>query len=119
MPRRARSFRRRRSPARLYFSPATRLHISRVRRCSSTIKQCMVSQNPKIAVVNGGAGGIGRAVIARLARAGFFSIILDVNENAGRSALDALGGAGEFLRLELTDKAAVAAAFAEIRARHK
>ena len=79
----------------------------------------MVSHGPKIAVVNGGAGGIGRAVIARLARAGFFSVILDVNENAGRAAVDALGGAGEFLRLELTDKAAVAAAFAEIRARYK
>jgi 3-oxoacyl-[acyl-carrier protein] reductase len=79
----------------------------------------MVSQSPKIAVVNGGAGGIGRAVVARLARAGFFPVILDVNENAGRAAVDALGGAGEFLRLELTDRAAVAEAFAKIRARHK
>ncbi|HEY1268146.1 MAG TPA: SDR family NAD(P)-dependent oxidoreductase [Candidatus Binatia bacterium] len=79
----------------------------------------MVSQTPKIAVVNGGAGGIGRAVVARLARAGFFPVIFDVNENAGRAALDELGGAAEFLRLELTDKAAVVEAFAKIRTRHK
>jgi 3-oxoacyl-[acyl-carrier protein] reductase len=79
----------------------------------------MVPQSAKIAVVNGGAGGIGRAVVARLARAGFFPVILDVNENAGRAAVDALGGAAEFLRLELTDKAAVTEAFATVRARHK
>jgi 3-oxoacyl-[acyl-carrier protein] reductase len=79
----------------------------------------MVSTAAKIAVVNGGAGGIGRAVVARLARAGFLPVILDMNESAGRAAVDALGAAVEFLRVELTDKAAVAEAFAKIRERHK
>ena len=81
--------------------------------------QSMESKSAKIAVVNGGAGGIGRAVVARLARAGFFPVILDVNESAGRAALDAFGGGAEFIRLELTDKEAVQDAFAAIRERHK
>src|SRR5689334_18732006 len=79
----------------------------------------MVSAPAKIAVVNGGAGGIGRAVVSRLALAGFSPVILDINESAGRAALDTLGGGVEFIRLELTDKQAVHDAFATIIKRHK
>jgi 3-oxoacyl-[acyl-carrier protein] reductase len=79
----------------------------------------MVSASAKIAVVNGGAGGIGRAVVSRLALAGFSPVILDINESAGRAALDTLGGGAEFIRLELTDKQAVHDAFATIVKRHK
>src|SRR5690349_20907335 len=89
-----------------------------VRRSSSTESRPMASA-AKIAVVNGGAGGIGRAVVTRLALAGFFPVILDVNESAGRAALDALDGAAEFVRVELTDKPAVQDAFAAILKRHK
>jgi len=38
----------------------------------------------KIAVVTGGAGGIGQAVVTRLARAGFNILVLDKNDEAGR-----------------------------------
>jgi NAD(P)-dependent dehydrogenase (short-subunit alcohol dehydrogenase family) len=38
----------------------------------------------KIAIVTGGAGGIGQAVATRLARAGFGMFVLDKNEKAGK-----------------------------------
>jgi NAD(P)-dependent dehydrogenase (short-subunit alcohol dehydrogenase family) len=79
----------------------------------------MSSTPANIAVVNGGAGGIGRAVVSRLAQRGFFPVILDVNESAGHALLDALGGAADFMRLELTDKEAVQEAFTTIHERHK
>jgi NAD(P)-dependent dehydrogenase (short-subunit alcohol dehydrogenase family) len=42
----------------------------------------------RVAVISGGAGGIGRAVVLRLNRAGFFPFILDSNEAAGKAVLD-------------------------------
>jgi 3-oxoacyl-[acyl-carrier protein] reductase len=44
----------------------------------------------KVAVVTGGAGGIGQAVVGRLARAEFRVLILDKNEEAGRDAAELL-----------------------------
>ncbi len=75
----------------------------------------------KIAVVSGGAGGIGRAVVLRLIQAGFFPVILDANERAGREAIGRLAAAGsgaEFIPLELTNKSAVQEAFSGAMSRH-
>ena len=59
----------------------------------------------RIAVVNGGAGGIGEAVVLRLARDGFCVVILDKNEKAGSQILTELrgrGGKGDFFAIDLT-----------------
>ena len=42
----------------------------------------------KVAVVTGGAGGIGQAVVRRLAQSGFVVCILDQNEKAGQEIVD-------------------------------
>ncbi len=44
----------------------------------------------KVAIVTGGAGGIGQAVVTRLARAGFGIFVLDKNEEAGRETVGLL-----------------------------
>lgn len=44
----------------------------------------------KVAIVTGGAGGIGQAVVTRLARAGFGIFVLDKNEEAGRETVELL-----------------------------
>lgn len=75
----------------------------------------------KIAVIAGGAGGIGQAVVFRLIQADFFPILLDVNETAGKRLLDELhdsNRSGEFMPLNLTEKAAVQEAFERLRSRH-
>ena len=42
----------------------------------------------KIAVVTGGAGGIGQAVVARLAQSGFGVCILEQNDKAGQEYVE-------------------------------
>ena len=71
----------------------------------------------KIAVVAGGAGGIGTEVVLRLARDNFSPIILDRDQRAGKEVLEALrshGYQGHFIALELTQQPAVQEAFAHI-----
>jgi NAD(P)-dependent dehydrogenase (short-subunit alcohol dehydrogenase family) len=46
----------------------------------------------RVAVVVGGAGGIGQAVVRRLIRAEFRVFILDKNQEAGRAAVERLHG---------------------------
>jgi 3-oxoacyl-[acyl-carrier protein] reductase len=68
----------------------------------------------KVAVVAGGAGGIGQAVVARLAAAEFFPVILDKNEAACREAADTLGRQGrevEWIALDLRKRNEVRNAF--------
>jgi 3-oxoacyl-[acyl-carrier protein] reductase len=71
----------------------------------------------KVAVVNGGAGGIGRAVVRHLAGAGYGIFILDKNQQAGREILDQLREQGchaEYRAIELTNAAQIKNVFAEI-----
>ena len=71
----------------------------------------------KVAVVNGGAGGIGRAVVRHLAGAGYGIFILDKNQQAGREILDQLREQGchaEYHAMELTNAAQIKNVFAEI-----
>ena len=75
----------------------------------------------KIAVVNGGGGGIGLAVVRRLARDGFRPIILDHDLAAGRAAMAALaadGVTGDLITLDLTCKDDVVEAFDTVLGRH-
>jgi NAD(P)-dependent dehydrogenase (short-subunit alcohol dehydrogenase family) len=71
----------------------------------------------KVAVVSGGAGGIGNAVVLRLQQDGFFPVILDLNEAAGQETLAKVkksGGHAEFIALNLTRKSDVQNAFSSI-----
>jgi 3-oxoacyl-[acyl-carrier protein] reductase len=74
----------------------------------------------RVAVVSGGAGGIGQAVVSRLAAADFFPVILDKNEAACREAADSLGRQGreaEWIALDLRKKTEVREAFDRVMSR--
>ena len=71
----------------------------------------------KVAVVSGGAGGIGQAVVNRLARAGYAIYILDNNQQAGRATLDSLrqqGYRAEYHTVELRNGAEIKTVFTAI-----
>lgn len=73
----------------------------------------------KVAVVSGGGGGIGAAVVARLARADFIPVILDRDEKLGRGVLSQLRlqeGQGAFLSVDVTKRPQVQSAFERIKA---
>lgn len=79
----------------------------------------METSEKKIAVVSGGAGGIGAAVVSRLAQDGLVPVILDRDESPGREVLARLGlkeGQGLFLSLDVTQKSQVQSAFERVRA---
>jgi 3(or 17)beta-hydroxysteroid dehydrogenase len=61
-----------------------------------------MSQTQSIAVVTGGAEGIGAAVAKRLARDGTCVVVADVQEEAGRALAQAIDGA--FFRLDVTQE---------------
>ena len=70
----------------------------------------------RLALVTGGAGGIGRATCRALAGSGASVIVADIDDAAGRALADELGG--RFLHLDVTDAEAVDAAAAELRSTH-
>src|SRR5687768_4929725 len=75
----------------------------------------------KIAVVSGGAGGIGQAVAARLAQSGFGVCIVDQNEKAGQECVEHLRKdkcEAEFSRIELRRAAEIKEVFEKIYAKH-
>ena len=77
-----------------------------------------MARETKIAIVSGGAGGIGRAVVSRLSGAGYSLVVLDNNEAAGKvvlGQLDKNGTVGEFLAVDLTHKSEVQAAFDSVQ----
>lgn len=75
----------------------------------------------KVAVVTGGAGGIGTVICQRLAQAGAITVLADINEAVGQQAVDeiiAQGGKAEFFKLDVTDKSNVQSVFSEVEARY-
>lgn len=54
----------------------------------------------KVAVLTGGAGGIGRATALALAEAGAVVVVADVNEEAGQEVASQVGG--HFFRVDVT-----------------
>ena len=75
----------------------------------------------KVALVTGGAQGIGRACVEALAEAGALVVIADKNADAAEAAAKALREKGlnvEAVGLDVTDSAAVEACAAAILARH-
>jgi NAD(P)-dependent dehydrogenase (short-subunit alcohol dehydrogenase family) len=65
-----------------------------------------------IAVVSGGASGLGNAVARRVVEEGGRVAILDVTEEQGRAAAKALGDAAIFVRTDVSDESQVNAAVA-------
>ncbi len=67
-----------------------------------------------VAVVTGGASGLGAATAAALADAGARVTLFDLDEERGQAHAAALGGA--FQRVDVSDPASVAAGFAAVAA---
>jgi len=75
----------------------------------------------KLAVVIGGASGIGQAVAERLARKDFIVTILDIAEEGGKQVADRLQGDGKqatFIALDVTREADVQKTFQRIISDH-
>ncbi len=73
----------------------------------------------KVAIVTGGASGLGRASAELLAREGASVAVTDIADEAGREAaagMTARGGTAGFWHMNVTDEDQVAAVFAEIDA---
>jgi rhamnulose-1-phosphate aldolase/alcohol dehydrogenase len=66
----------------------------------------------RIALVTGGAGGIGRAILDRLAAAGACVVAFDLDEAGAHDAVAAHGDEGLAIAGDVTSEEAVAAAFA-------
>jgi 3(or 17)beta-hydroxysteroid dehydrogenase len=58
----------------------------------------------KVAIVTGGASGLGRATAERLVREGARVVISDVNETLGKEAAAALGASARFLPHDVRDE---------------
>lgn len=65
------------------------------------------------AVISGGASGLGLATARRLVAAGGKVALLDVQDDAGRKAVEALGGAAGYRHCDVTSEAEVDAAVRE------
>lgn len=65
----------------------------------------------RVAVVTGGASGIGRAVCERFARDGAALVIVDTDEERGREVAAACGAEAAVVATDVADPASVAAAF--------
>jgi 2-hydroxycyclohexanecarboxyl-CoA dehydrogenase len=73
----------------------------------------------KVAIITGGGGGIGRAIVRRLADEGVAVAVLDRNADAARNAVhnvEASGGRAVAQTVDITDYAAVAEAVKAVEA---
>jgi len=64
----------------------------------------------KVALVTGGASGIGLCTVQSMAELGADVLVADINADAGEKAaadIRAKGGKAEFVRLDVTDKASI------------
>lgn len=78
-----------------------------------------MSNNARIAIVTGGASGMGEATALRLAREGRKVAIIDIDESGARGVAQRIkDGGGEALavKADISDKAQIASALMEIRA---
>jgi 3-oxoacyl-[acyl-carrier protein] reductase len=72
----------------------------------------------KIALITGGAAGIGYATTRRFIEEGARAVICDVNQQAGEAAVRHLGSAAAFYRVDVTDRTAVDGWVESVLAKH-
>jgi 3-oxoacyl-[acyl-carrier protein] reductase len=66
----------------------------------------------RIALITGGAGGIGTATCAALAKEGLTVVVADINEAAARNVVDSLPGAGHrLICLDIREEASIISGF--------
>jgi NAD(P)-dependent dehydrogenase (short-subunit alcohol dehydrogenase family) len=86
---------------------------------SATPLPSLISLDGRVAVVTGGARGIGLAVSQRLAEAGAEVVVADLAADGATSAAAGIPkGRAEGVSLDVTDRAAVDALVADVVARH-
>ena len=71
----------------------------------------------KVALVTGGARGIGRAIAERYAREGALVAVADINEAGARTEAEAIGGTAISVALDVTDQGSIESAIATVVAR--
>jgi len=74
--------------------------------------------SPRVAVVTGGASGMGEATCHELGRRGYQVAVLDVNDQAAQRVAEDLRGQGVValgIAADVTDRSAVDSAFAKVR----
>ena len=74
----------------------------------------MIITQDTVAIVSGGASGLGAAAATALAEAGAKIVILDMNDNEGNARANAYGGL--FVKTDVSDPASVAAAMDSVKA---
>lgn len=68
-----------------------------------------------VALVTGGAGGLGEATVRRLAGAGAKVVVADLSDDKGAELAESLGGNAVYVRTDATDEDSVRAAIAAAR----
>lgn len=72
----------------------------------------------RVAIVTGGASGIGKATAVTYAREGAKVVVADVNAELGQAVAQSLGPEAMFAKLDVTDRAAVQAFVDQVVARY-
>lgn len=72
----------------------------------------------KVAIITGGAAGIGKATAQRFIEEGATVVLCDVNQEAGQAAIEELGPKAAFFQVDVTDRQAVQAWIDEVVAQY-